>query len=270
MLMLGFFFKKNGYDGWDNVMFIIIPNLILDVVLLAGGTVMYFLRDYLSVWIAVSIVFVAVYSLFSLAWAENCRQIADGELMELKEFFKRLKSCVLDALCYTAVLVCWGFFTAFGIIFFLFPGSTGISFAGMLAASVWCWVAFTIFQAIAWYPAIRAMLHNPFSKALKKCFVLFFDNIRVSLVVSFYNLFLFIISVIMLGVAPGMAGITLARVNAFRLLLKKYDYIEELDKKGEPKNSRSRRKIPWNEILADDIEATPTRSLKSILMPWKE
>lgn len=268
--MLGFFFKKNGYDGWDNVMFIIIPNLILDAVLLIGGALMYFLRDYLSVWIVVSVVLVAVYSLFSLAWAENCREIAENELMELKEFFKRLKGCIPDALRYAAVLVAWGFFTAFGIIFFLFPGSTGITFAGMLAASVWCWVAFTIFQALSWYPAIRAMLHNPFAKALKKCFILFFDNIWVSLVVSFYNLFLFVLSVIMLGIAPGMAGITLSRVNAFRLLLKKYDYIEELDKKGEPKNSRARRKIPWKEILAQDIENTTTRSLKSILMPRKE
>ena len=48
------------------------------------------------------------------------------------------------------------------------------------------------------------------------------------------------------------------------------DYIEELDKKGEPMNSRARRKIPWKELLKDDIEANPTRGFKAFIFPWKE
>ena len=87
---------------------------------------------------------------------------------------------------------------------------------------------------------------------------------------GFYNLFLSAISVIMLGIAPGMCGLELARANAFRLIMKKYDYIEELDKKGEPMHSKARRKIPWKELLKDDIEANPTRGFKAFIFPWKE
>ena len=67
-----------------------------------------------------------------------------------------------------------------------------------------------------------------------------------------------------------MCGIELARSNAFRLIMKKYDYIEELDKKGEPLNSKTRRRIPWKELLKDDIEANPTRGFKAFIFPWKE
>ena len=71
-------------------------------------------------------------------------------------------------------------------------------------------------------------------------------------------------------IAPGMAGLVLSRCNAMRLLMKKYDYIEELDKKGEPANSQARRKIPWKELLAEDEEANPVRTFKDFWLPWKD
>ena len=80
---------------------------------------------------------------------------------------------------------------------------------------------------------------------------------------------LILISIIMLGIAPGMAGLVLSRCNAMRLLMKKYDYIEELDKKGEPANSQARRKIPWKELLAEEEEANPVRTFKDFWLPWK-
>ena len=52
--------------------------------------------------------------------------------------------------------------------------------------------------------------------------------------------------------------------------MKKYDYIEELDKKGEPANSQARRKIPWKELLAEEEEANPVRTFKDFWLPWKD
>ena len=82
-------------------------------------------------------------------------------------------------------------------------------------------------------------------------------------------MFLTVISVIMLGLAPGMCGLELARANAIRLILKKYDYLDELDKKGVPLNSKE-RKIPWKELLKEDYEANPVRSFNAFIFPWKE
>ena len=48
--------------------------------------------------------------------------------------------------------------------------------------------------------------------------------------------------------------------------LKKYDYIEELQKNGDRVSSY---KIPWNEILKDDFESNPVRGFKEFWMPWK-
>ena len=74
----------------------------------------------------------------------------------------------------------------------------------------------------------------------------------------------------MLGSAPGLTGLTLSRVNFLRLLLKKYDYLEKLDQANEPQNSPARRKIPWNDLLKNEIEMTGVRSFKMFVFPWKE
>ena len=95
------------------------------------------------------------------------------------------------------------------------------------------------------------------------------DNLGKNVVMMVYNVFLLFLSIVMLGIAPGIAGLGLARANFLRLLLKKYDYLEELAKAKEKAAANPRRKIPWKEILKEDIATTGTRSFKSFFMPWK-
>ena len=35
--MLNLFFKKNFYDGWDNVMYFFVPNLIIDFLVIISS-----------------------------------------------------------------------------------------------------------------------------------------------------------------------------------------------------------------------------------------
>ena len=113
-------------------------------------------------------------------------------------------------------------------------------------------------------------MHNPFKKSIKKCFIILFDNIGSCVVLGIYNFFLLIISIIMVGLAPGLGGIGLSRVNFLRILLKKYDYLEIAEKEAAGKKPVFRNKIPWQELLKEDIEITGSRSIKSFFMPWKE
>lgn len=278
--MLNLFFKKNFYDGWDNVMFFFVPNLIVDALVILttgiaslGVTVFKDFSAFLYIWIILALLLVIGSSIFTLAWAESSHEIADYGTIEFKDFFKAIKNSTKDGIYYGLTLTAIIVIAFLGITYFLHPATEDISqvpFAGLLAGICYIWVSLIILGAVFWYPSIRAEFHNTYAKSIKKCFIVFFDNVFVSIVIGFYNLFLALISIIMLGIAPGMCGIQLARANAFRLILKKYDYLEDLDKKGEPLNSRARRKIPWKELLKDDIEANPTRGFRAFVFPWKE
>lgn len=275
-IMLGFFFKKNFYDGWDNVLFIFVPNLILDVFFLIGGGLFYLGTKVngtagIIIWGCTVLLVITAGSILSLAWAESAAKIADYESAEIKPFFTSLKTCIKDGILYGIVLFAVLLVSAAGIIFYFRPvsGAT-LPFIGLMAGSVFFWIMLTIISALFWYPSLRAIMHNPFKKSIKKCFIILFDNIGSCVVLGIYNFFLLIISIIMVGLAPGLGGIGLSRVNFLRILLKKYDYLEIAEKEAAGKKTVFRNKIPWQELLKEDIEITGSRSIKSFFMPWKE
>ena len=275
-IMLGFFFKKNFYDGWDNVLFIFVPNLILDVFFLIGGGLFYLGTKVngtagIIIWGCTVLLVITAGSILSLAWAESAAKIADYESAEIKPFFTSLKTCIKDGILYGIVLFAVLIISAAGIIFYFRPvsGAT-LPFIGLMAGSVFFWIMLTIISALFWYPSLRAIMHNPFKKSIKKCFIILFDNIGSCVVLGIYNIFLLIISIVMVGLAPGLGGIGLSRVNFLRILLKKHDYLEIAEKEAAGKKPVFRNKIPWQELLKEDIEITGSRSIKSFFMPWKE
>ena len=275
-IMLGFFFKKNFYDGWDNVLFIFVPNLILDVFFLIWGGLFYLGTKVngtagIIIWGCTVLLVITAGSILSLAWAESAAKIADYESAEIKPFFTSLKTCIKDGILYGIVLFAVLIISAAGIIFYFRPvsGAT-LPFIGLMAGSVFFWIMLTIISALFWYPSLRAIMHNPFKKSIKKCFIILFDNIGSCVVLGIYNIFLLIISIVMVGLAPGLGGIGLSRVNFLRILLKKYDYLEIAEKEAAGKKPVFRNKIPWQELLKEDIEITGSRSIKSFFMPWKE
>lgn len=275
-IMLGFFFKKNFYDGWDNMLFIFVPNLILDVFFLIGGGLFYLGTKVngtagIIIWGCTVLLVITAGSILSLAWAESAAKIADYESAEIKPFFTSLKTCIKDGILYGIVLFAVLLVSAAGIIFYFRPvsGAT-LPFIGLMAGSVFFWIMLTIISALFWYPSLRAIMHNPFKKSIKKCFIILFDNIGSCVVLGIYNFFLLIISIVMVGLAPGLGGIGLSRVNFLRILLKKYDYLEIAEKEAAGKKPVFRNKIPWQELLKEDIEITGSRSIKSFFMPWKE
>lgn len=93
------------------------------------------------------------------------------------------------------------------------------------------------------------------------------DNTAFSIGFAFYNLILILLSVLFIGFIPSVTGITLAKVNALRLRLYKYDYLElhpELKTKHERKN------VPWEELLYEDKETLGPRKFRSFIFPWKD
>ena len=60
------------------------------------------------------------------------------------------------------------------------------------------------------------------------------------------------------------------RFEVARMLRQHKTYLEIAEKEAAGKKPVFRNKIPWQELLKEDIEITGSRSIKSFFMPWKE
>ena len=102
--MLNLFFKKNFYDGWDNVMYFFVPNLIIDFLIIIssalcipGVTIFKESQWYLYVWFAAIILFSASAGVVTVTWSETAAGIADYDTVDIKKFFKdNLKNILLQ------------------------------------------------------------------------------------------------------------------------------------------------------------------------------
>jgi hypothetical protein len=101
------------------------------------------------------------------------------------------------------------------------------------------------------------------SQALKKTFLICFDNPLFCIFSLLHNTLLLALSALLAFLLPGPAGILLYLDEALRLRLLKYDWLE-----ANPRPPRG--KIPWDLLLTDEREKTGSRSLRNLIFPWKD
>jgi hypothetical protein len=258
-----FFIKKNFCDGWDNMMAVIIPNLIVLAGILGFTSLIYVSRNIVP--LAVIFLFLALIaiSILTFAFGDSAAQIANFGGVHVADYFKAIPGCIKDGALFGLLTGCIVVATYVSIPFYFAQKSLISIFIGAL----FTWVVVIVLLALQWFVAIRSLMHNDFKKCLKKCFIIFFDNTGFSLFMALYTLVLLALSILMVGLLPSAAGITLGQVNALRLRLYKYDYLE---KHPELKTSKDRKYIPWTELIQDDKEMLGPRSFKSFIFPWKE
>ena len=258
-----FFIKKNFYDGWDNMLSLIVINLVIMTVSLGLLSLIYALQQSVPLVIALIILFGIVISILTLASGEVASSAANFGSAHIADFFRAIPSCIADGIRFGLILSVVGT-AAYVCIPFYFAQKT---LPTMFIGSMFVWLVVFTLLSLQWFVAIRSLMHNDFKKCLKKCFIVFFDNIWFSLFTVVYNFFLLVLSVFLFGLLPSVAGITLAQVNALRLRLYKYDYYEA---HPELKTPKEKRYIPWDELLQNDKETLGPRSFKSLIFPWKE
>lgn len=269
--MFGFFLKKNFCDGWDNLFSLILLNLVF----LAGGTLLFFgwralvmilpANETLSMLITCFglVLLFLFYSITSFAFSDQAFTIADFGGIHIADFFKNIPSVLKDAVLYGLMLSALTILSVIGIRWYFMQGNYLYLFMGC----IFVWFDFFAILTFQWFVAIRAVLKNNFKKCLKKSLILMLDNTGFSLALSLYTLFLLIVSIFFVGLIPSVTGITLARVNALRLRMYKYDYLEL---HPELKTKRERKQIPWEELLYEDRESLGPRKFKSFIFPWKD
>ena len=262
--MFGFILKKNFCDGWDNLISVILSNLVF----LFTGIGLVFLNAFASksdilalLGILISCV---VLSVLLFAYSDSAAHIANFEGVHLLDIFKQIPGALKDGALFGLMNAAVFLISSFSIRYYIVDSGTLIGFAiGCLIF----WVDFFYLLAMQWFIPIRALMHNNFKKCFKKSFIILFDNTGFSLLMGIYNLILIALSVVCIGFFPSMAGLLIANTNALRVLLYKYDYLEE---HPELKTKSERRQIPWDDLLAEDRDILGPRPIRSFLFPWKD
>jgi hypothetical protein len=193
------------------------------------------------------------------AAALSLKTISDYGNFGFADFLANLKTAwpaglVLGAFAFLAIILCTTV-----IPFYL----SMKSMMGLMLAAIVFWTLVTAVLALQFFFAIRSRLDARLVGAVKKCFIIFFDNPMFCIFSLIHNTFVLILSLFVAFLFPGPAGILLFLDEGLRLRLMKYDWLE-LNPEA------NRRKIPWDAILIEEQEKTGTRSLKNFIFPWKD
>ena len=193
------------------------------------------------------------------AAALSLKSLSDYGNFGFADFFGNLKTCWPAGLFFGGiVLVGYVLFTM------VIPFYLGMnSLLGLLLAAALFWAMLVTVLALQFFFVIRARLEAHFLKAVKKCFIIFFDNPLFCAFTFAHNAVMLIFSGIVAFLFPGPAGILLFLDQGMRLRLMKYDWLE-----ANPGADRS--KVPWEELLVEEQEKTGRRSLRSFIFPWKD
>ena len=273
--MFGFYIKKSFCDGWDNLFSVVLANLVFIISCLGLAFIYSSLIQqtaiaqegneavfYLVITVFVFLVFL-VYSITAFAFGEMAFAMADFRGTHILDFFKNIPGVLKDALMFAALNTAVALVSVVGLTWYFGQGT----YFYFILGGIFLWIDIFYILAMQWFVAIRSIMHNPFKKCFKKCWILLLDNTGFTIAMGLQSLLNIVISIACIGFVPSVAGITLSHVDALRLRLYKYDYLEahpELD------NREGKKHIPWEELIFEDREALGPRKFRSFIFPWKE
>ena len=257
--MIGFFIKKAFFDGWDNLIGLVLQNLIYIVLLLCAiGAFMLSSTSIVLTIVLLAIILLATCIMLG-GTASVVKNYSDYERETWSAFALGIKnnighSLLFFAICFFILLMC-----LYVIPFYM----TINNMIATLLTVVLMWVLVILLLALPYYfPLMNLLPGDKPLKTLKKCFIILTDNLLFTLFYFLYNIVVVAVSVFVMGIIPGISGYMLGAQDAMKLLMYKYDYLEE-----HP--DANRKKIPWAELLYDEKEKVGPRSFKSMIFPWK-
>ena len=257
--MIGFLIKKNFFDLWDNLFKIAIINIGFIASLAFPVFVPTLLTQVPVLGMGAMLIGILWCFVYLSAAALSLRSLSDYGNFGFADFLANLKiiwpmGLILGGIAFLGVLLC-----TVVIPFYLSMNSM----FGLLLAAIIFWTLVVAVLALQFFFTVRARLDAKFSKIIKKCFIIFFDNPMFCIFALIHNIVVLALSALVAFLFPGPAGVLLFLDEALRLRLLKYDWLE-----ANP--DAPRRQIPWDALLIDERERTGTRSLKSFIFPWKD
>ena len=261
--MIGFFLKKNFFDGWDNFLPLALFNIVFILIAFLFFSFAYLLSSMPMLSLLSLFICILMTGALLLAVSNLMSRIADYKSFSFKEIGGEIKRtwrhgvlfAVIEAFCWIIVGVAVPYYFSFRNFLGLFLGVSVV------------WIFALIQLSLLWFFPIRSRLESNFRKCLKKCFIVFFDNTGFTLFMLLYSGVLVILTPFLAFLVPGFSGLLLAWNNAFKLRMYKYDWMEL---HPEIPIQTARKQIPWNELLAEDRETVGSRSIRNLIFPWKD
>ena len=261
--MIWFFIKKNFCDGWDNLLYLALFNLIIIGIVSGAFFAVSFLIDISVIAaVAVSVIFISLINIPLLALSDAALRLADFKSVSVKETFAGIAQTWKAGLLFGVIELVL-IFIALVVLPFYFGMRNMIGFA--LGAVIF-WIFVAAILSLQWFMPLQSYFGGSVIKNVKKSFILFFDNTGFSIFMFIYSCIVFFLSVFLAFMAPGITGLILGYNNALRLRMYKYDWLE---KHPELPTKQARRSIPWDELIAEDRETLGPRDIKSFIFPWK-
>ena len=258
--MIGFFIKKAFFDGWDNLIGLVLFNIGY----IAAAFIAFYLAasvgqiNGLAGW-GVIILALLVLSILMGGTAATAHSYSDYRREGWAEFRQGIKRNIRHSLLYFLIIF---LMVANLVLIIPFYASFGNMFGTVLSV-VMIWVEVILFLALPYYfPLMNLLPADRPLKTFRKCFLILGGNMGFSIFFLVYRIICLAISVFTLGIVPGMTGMQLASQDAMKLLMFKYDYLEE-------NPDADQKHLSWDDILYDEKEKVGPRSLKSMIFPWK-
>lgn len=255
--MFIFLIKKSFWDLWDNLGSIVLANLLFTLLVLGFYGTIVMAQYSLLVATALLIVLLLFYFLYLGGVSAYVREISDFKAPDFKVIFISIKNKWKIYLGGGLVFSAITFLSLLGMRFYSSIG--GI--LGMIGAIFLFWVLITVmFASLYFFPVINR-LESTFLIMVKKCFLIFLDNPFRTIGLFMGLIINMILSIFTILLIPGPAGALLWIDNNLRLLIYKYDYLEE--------NPEAGKNIPWRVLVLEDNEKIGPRTFRNTIFPWK-
>ena len=258
MAMLGFSIRKAFYDGWDHILSLAAMNvfyvLLLLAFYLAGGTN---LETHTALSLTLLSLIVLVYCIYSIGVYRNAYAYGKDLKSDIKGFFSEIKKRIKYGLFHYLV-------TMLILVGTLFVGPAYLSLGslmGYFTGTLVLWVALAVLLAMQYYyPLCFYCPHKGPLQIFKLCFAFFLDNFGYTLFLMIRTIFDLVVSVLSALLVPGLAGVAVSRTTMVRLLIIRYEYLD--NHVGIPK-----KQADWDEMLFDESERLRDRNLLDAVFP---
>ncbi|HIV98305.1 MAG TPA: hypothetical protein IAB12_00810 [Candidatus Ornithospirochaeta avicola] len=258
--MKGFFIKKAFFDGWDNLLVMVAQNLIYMAIIICAIYTTGLLGEF--TFLGISILVLLLFAESVIAGGTN--HVVYNWAHYKKEGFSAFKTGIKrnfrHAVLFFFLQLLLILYVTIIIPFYSMVEGNAVTFVITVAL---LWILFIFSLAFPFYFALSEHLpaDRPF-KTLKKCFIIMIDNIGFAVFYLFYSIICLLISIFTLGLVPGFVGKQLASQDAVKLLMYKYDFLEE--------HPDERKNINWDDLLFEEKKNLGPRSLKNTIFPWKD
>ena len=258
--MFRFAFKKAFFDLWDHLFFALAVNLVFTLATLGLASLSFFASGLgpLGLFLFVPIALLALALLGGVVtfWAKD---IAVEGTVRFADFLAHFRASWKQSLAFGLawLVLAAGFWRGIPFYNVLNP------IVGFIFGVVMVWLLFFGTGMSLFYPGLNAQIEPTIRKLVKKSFLVFLANPWTSLVMFVVFVVSLVLTIFTLGFFPGLLGISIWFQVCFKFLMAKYDWIE-----ANPEANH--KKVPWAELLAEDMDKVGPRSLKSMIFPWKD